>query len=210
MARHAIIIGGNGQIGRATGERLLRAGCAPHGGCRRPRRRHRHDCIRRLDGRASVPLKFEGSIFHNSATPNIAAVIEAALETSFHGPLNAADPTTPNAREIAGIIARGLDWNCEFVAVPSDYVTEGVGVSPWSVGDAIVVDMGMAVSIGYKPVTDYASYAPEVCRWIIAAAQGRHWREVFPVLKVFGEMFDYAAEDNFLKTSTTGIPNPIV
>ena len=154
---------------------------------------------RYLDGRTRVPLKFEESIFHNSATPNIAAVIEAALETSFRGPLNAADPTTPNVREIAAIIARGLNWNCEFVTVPNDETMDGVGMTPWSNVDNIVVDMRAAAQIGYKPVTDYASYAPEVCRWLIDATRGRDWHELFPVFaRVYPDVFDYAAEDSVL------------
>jgi nucleoside-diphosphate-sugar epimerase len=157
---------------------------------------------RYLDGRKRVPLKFEASIFHNSATPNIAAVIEAALEASFRGPLNAADPTTPNVREIAGIIARGLNWDCEFVTVPSKEVIDGVGVTPWSNAEPIMVDMRRAAQIGYRPVTDYASYAPEVCGWLIDAARGRDWRAVFPIFaRVYADVFDYAAEDSFLKVT---------
>ncbi len=80
---------------------------------------------RYLDGRSRVPLSSPGNIFHTSATPNIAAVIEAALNLRFHGPLNAGDPFTPNVYEIGATIARGLNWDCEFIRVPKE--VEGIG-----------------------------------------------------------------------------------
>ncbi len=161
-----------------------------------------------LDGRTQIPLRNPSNIFHTSATPNIAALIEAAITVRFRGPLNAGDPQPPSVGEIGTTIARSLSWDCEFIIVPDG--VQGVGETPWSAATPIVVDMHRAAQIGYKPVTDYASYAPEVCQWLIDAARDRDWREIFPVLKRFPELFDYAAEDNFLKTNNTGIPNPSV
>jgi len=142
-----------------------------------------------LDGRMRVPLLHPSNIFHTSASPNIAALIEAAIAARFRGPLNAGDAVTPNVNEIGTTIARSLNWNCEFVTVPNG--VQGVGETPWSAATPIVVDMRRAAHIGYKPVTDYASYAPEVCRWLIDASKGRDW---------LPGLFDYAAEDTLLKT----------
>jgi len=157
------------------------------------------------DDRTRVPLLYASNIFHTSATPNIAALIEAAITARFRGPLNAGDPQPPSLGEIGTTIAHSLSWTCEFVMVPNN--VGGVGETPWSAPMPFVVDMHRAAQIGYKPVTDYASYAPEVCRWLIDAARDRDWREIFPVLNRFPDLFDYAAEDNFLKTSHTGILN---
>ncbi|MBV8423839.1 MAG: NAD(P)H-binding protein [Candidatus Eremiobacteraeota bacterium] len=150
---------------------------------------------RRLDGRQRVPLAAPDRTFHTSATPNIAEVIRAALHARFRGILNAGDPDPPSVRQIAQTIASALDWGCEFVDVPSD--AEDVGVTPWS-GVTFVVAMEAARRIGYVPATSYPHYAPEVCRWLIEAAKDRDWREIFPVLKYYGEMFDYAREDEWL------------
>lgn len=152
---------------------------------------------RYLDGRRRVPLKFENSIFQTSAAPNIGEVVRVALEASYHGILNAGDSYAPNVREIGATIARALSWECDFVPVPPE--VEGVGDTPWDSAHPFVVSMEAAGRLGYTPRTSYAQYAPETCRWLIEAAKDRDWREIFPVLKVYPPLFDYDAEDAFLK-----------
>ncbi len=69
-------------------------------------------------------------------------------------------------------------------------------MSPWSIAGPVVLDMSAAAAVGYRPVTDYAGFARETCRDLIARAEGRPWRDAFPGLAPYpAAMFDYAVED---------------
>ncbi|MGH7755459.1 MAG: NAD-dependent epimerase/dehydratase family protein [Vulcanimicrobiaceae bacterium] len=151
---------------------------------------------RRCDGRRRVPLAGETGVFQTSAAHNVAEVVAVAIETRFHGVLNAGDPSAPSIREIGTIVARALDWEFAFVAVPLDG-EHHVGYTPWSGLHPFVLGMDAATRLGYHPATTYAEYAPDVCRWLVEAARDRDWREIFPVLRAYPELFDYAAEDAF-------------
>jgi nucleoside-diphosphate-sugar epimerase len=154
-----------------------------------------------LDGRRHVPLKFADSIFHTSATPNIAEVVRVALAAAFHGVLNAGDRDAPSVREIATIIARALGWECEFVSVAD--AGPDVGETPWSTVHPFVLCMDAAARLGYAAQTSYARFAAPTCRALIEAARGNDWRAVFPVLEYYPNLFDYAAEDAFLNARNT-------
>lgn len=151
-----------------------------------------------LDGRRRVPLKFEDAIFQTSATTNIAEVIYVALKGTFRGVLNAGDPDAPSVRAIADTIAKTLAWDCEFITVAPE--EDDVGTTPWSGLHPFVLSMEAAQELGYEPWTSYAGFSPEMCRWLIEAARDHDWRDVFPVLKLYPDLFNYAAEDAFLAT----------
>ena len=69
-----------------------------------------------------------------------------------------------------------------------------------------VLDMTEAeFEVGYRPVTTYARAVVETCEWLVAATEGRDWQEALPTAaRLYGDEFDYAAEDALLRTLTAG------
>jgi nucleoside-diphosphate-sugar epimerase len=170
---------------------LLRA-CAIYG----PGSRHPREwwfVKRILDLRRAAPMAWNGeSRFHTSATANIAELIAVCLAAPATRVLNAADPQALTAAAIGEAIIAARNSDLEIVRFAGPPVS-GVGEHPWCVPKPVVVDMTRALSLGYRPVTDYRSSVGAACRSIeIAAASGA----VFP--EYLTRMFDYAAEDAFL------------
>jgi nucleoside-diphosphate-sugar epimerase len=157
---------------------------------------------RALDGRRHTPLAFEGhSRFHTSATDNIAEVARIAAEVRFHGALNIADPDALSVIEIGKVIAAILNWDWTPVLLNDAASQTPVGSTPWSVPRPFILDTAKARDLGYKPVLDYPNAAAPYVRWLADAAASGDWHVTFPGLAPyrFDEMFDYEAEDRFLK-----------
>jgi hypothetical protein len=52
-------------------------------------------------------------------------------------------------------------------------------------------------------VTTYERAVGETCAWLVAATEGRDWREVLPgVARLYADEFDYAAEDAYVRGLT--------
>jgi nucleoside-diphosphate-sugar epimerase len=161
-----------------------------------------HFVKRALDRRDTVVLAYDGrSLFHTTASANLAELIRCCAERPGTRALNCGDPDPPTLLEISRAIAAALDheWNEVLVAgAPQDHV----GETPWSVPDShpFVVDMAAAErEVGYRPVTDYHEGVRVACAWLMEATRGRDWREVLPAhARYYGELFDYEAEDAFL------------
>ncbi|MHB8528335.1 MAG: Rossmann-fold NAD(P)-binding domain-containing protein [Caulobacteraceae bacterium] len=167
---------------------LLRPGAIHGAGSRHPR--EWWFVKRILDDRGFAPLAYRGqSRFHTSAARNIAELIRVALAAPAIGILNAADPAALSVREIGRTIAGvyGADLTLVEVDGPPN---GGVGATPWSIPRPLVLDMGRAVALGYRPVATYEEAAPEACRAAEAAARAG---VAFP--DYITAMFDYAAED---------------
>jgi nucleoside-diphosphate-sugar epimerase len=145
-----------------------------------------------LDGRTRIPLAGEGeSVFHTSATVNIAALIRSAADTGANHLLNAGDPTAPTLRAIGEIIAAQIGWTGEFIGVPLD---SPIGQTPFSTPSPIIVSMAAAESIGYLPAGNYAEIIVPYVEWMRAHAAD--WQAAFPMFgKYPSDPFDYAAED---------------
>ena len=158
------------------------------------------------DGRRVVVLPYRGeSRFHTTSVDNLAELVWLAAERPGRRVLNCGDPEPPSVVEIARAIATALDR--EFVEVlfhgpPVD----GVGDHPWGVPRPFVVDMSEAeLELGYRPVTTYAKAVGQSCEWLLAATEGRDWRDVLTQLARHpGDLFDYAAEDRFLEALRDG------
>jgi hypothetical protein len=59
--------------------------------------------------------------------------------------------------------------------------------------------------LGYRPVTTYHRAAPETVAWLVGATNERPWEEVLPrSAELMQGAFDYAAEDEFLRSLTKG------
>ncbi len=158
---------------------------------------------RMLDGRRIIPLAYNGqSRFHTAAVANIASLIAAVLEKPGSRVLNAADPEALTAQEIGTVIANHMGWDGTILPldVGEDPYNVPVGWSPWSLPAQFVLSTDAAVSLGYKPVTDYAHAAAQSCEWLRQHSVN-DWEHDFPALAAYPfPLFDYAAEDAFLRT----------
>lgn len=90
----------------------------------------------------------------------------------------------------------------ETVLVDGPPPAPSVGDTPWTVPAPVVCDMSAARrELGYRPVVRYAGTLPETVEWIERRLAGRDWREAYPeMLRAYGDLFDYAAEDAWLGT----------
>ncbi len=158
---------------------------------------------RTLDGRKIVPLAYEGlSRFHTSSAKNIAELARLAVERSFHGILNACDSECLTVFEIGETIAATVSHQWSLVPIPHGREHGSAGMTPWSVPKPFVLDMRAAANLGYRAVTTYQAEMPSYCAWLSAQARAQPWRQAFPILPQYpaSDLFDYAAEDEFMKT----------
>jgi len=203
MPRHAFIVGGTGQIGRAVTLRLLGEGWRVTVASRGVPSTHPREwwfVKRMLDGRQVIPLNHRGkSLFHTTAAANIAALISAALQAPKTQILNCGDPRAPTTAEIGAAIAAELGWTGEIRPLDIDDATS-VGDTPWSTPSPFVLDLSACDAIGYRPATTYKAALPAICAWL-KGAHGRDWRALFPILAAYPhDPFNYAAEDRLSAT----------
>jgi len=155
---------------------------------------------RALDGRQAVVLARRGeSRFHTASVANIAELIALASRRPRSRALNCADPSPPTAVEIARAIGAvtGHAW-VEVLLAGAEQGT--VGDHPWNVPHPFVLDMTEAeIELGYRPVTTYEQAVPETVAWLVDAMRDRPWREVLTGSPYLETMFDYEAEDEFLR-----------
>ncbi len=190
----------------AVGDRLpttlLRAGAihGPH--CRTPR--ELYFVKRNLDARRRRVIAYGGeSRFHPASVHNIAELIRLAAVRPGTRALNAVDPDAPTAAEIAAAIDAVMGVETETVLVDGPPPAPSVGDTPWSVPVPVVCDMSAAErELGYRPVVRYVETLPDTVAWIERRlAGGRDWREAYPkMFQAYGDLFDYAAEDTWLKS----------
>jgi nucleoside-diphosphate-sugar epimerase len=187
----------------AAGDRLpvtlLRAGAVHGPYCRTPR--ELYFVKRNLDGRRRRVLAYGGaSRFHPASVHNVAELIRLAAPRPGTRVLNAVDPEAPTVAGIAEAIDAAMGVETEDVRVDGPPPVDGVGDTPWSVPAPVVCDMAAAErQLGYRPVVRYAETLPETVAFIEERLAGRDWREAYPkMLRAYGDLFDYAAEDTWL------------
>ncbi|MET8177560.1 NAD(P)-dependent oxidoreductase [Streptomyces sp. NPDC005336] len=194
----------------AAGDRLpatlLRAGAihGPH--CRTPR--ELYFVKRALDGRPVRILAYGGrSRFHPVHVDNIAELVRLAAHRPGTRVLNAGDPQAPTVADIAAAVDAVMGTPSELVLIDGEPPHPHVGGTPWSLAHPLVYDMSAAErALGYRPVIDYAASLPTTVEWLAGRlADGRDWRAAFPEMaRVYDarvDLFDYAAEDEWLRTS---------
>ncbi|MDP9024276.1 MAG: NAD-dependent epimerase/dehydratase family protein [Candidatus Eremiobacteraeota bacterium] len=153
-----------------------------------------------LDRRRRVALCYGGrSRFHTVSVDNVAEVVHAAVRARYHGCVNAGDPEALTVRQIGREVAKVFGHRFAITSFGGDPQAGDVGATPWSVKRPVVLDMQLAASFGYRPVSRYAEAVGAYCWWLVAAAIERGWLEAFPVLGQYRptELFDYAAEDEW-------------
>lgn len=163
---------------------------------------------RALDGRRVVVLPHRGeSRFHPTSVHNLAELIRLAAERPGRRLLNAGDPEAPTVVEIGRHIAAALSHEWSEVLLPGP-PRGAVGDHPWGVPHPFVLDMTEAeFEVGYRPVTTYARAVRETCDWLVSVTAGRDWREVLSgTAKLYGDEFDYDAEDELLRSLSTVKP----
>jgi nucleoside-diphosphate-sugar epimerase len=165
-----------------------------------------HFVKRALDGRRVVVLAHRGeSRFQPTSVHNLAELMRLAAERPGRRVLNCGDPEAPTVLEIGRAIGAALNHEWAEVLLEGPPRDAGVGDSPWGVPGSFVLDMTEAeFELGYRPLTTYEKAVPETCEWLVEATRGRDWREVLPALAEHGELFDYAAEDAFVRGLTAG------
>jgi nucleoside-diphosphate-sugar epimerase len=154
---------------------------------------------RMLDGRRAIPIILGGrSRFHTTAVANIAEVSAVALRQPAKRVLNIGDPSIPTVWEIGSIIAEAMNWEGDLIDIGGPRPGSTLGWTPWSVPAPITVSNEAAMRLGYRPATDYATAAPQLCDWL-RRQPTEGWEERFPVLAAYWRpMFDYDAEDALL------------
>jgi nucleoside-diphosphate-sugar epimerase len=157
---------------------------------------------RALDRRPVRVLAYGGrSRFQPVHTDNIAELTRLAAARPGSRILNAGDPQAPTVAEIGEAVDAVLGHSGETVLVEGAPPAPGVGDSPWSAPNPMVLDMTRAErELGYRPVVGYADALPATVEWTVGMLSGTDWRTAFPAMpEVYGEvLFDYAAEDRWL------------
>ncbi len=188
-------------LDQARGPVTVLRPCAIHG----PGSQHPREWwfVKRMrDGRPMIPLAFEGrSRFHTTSVRNIAELARLSLEAPGTRVLNIGDPDPPNVAEIGRLIARHLDYRGRIVGIRNSEYPPRIGATPWSCPRPFLIDNQAAGAIGYRPVVTYAQAIAETCGWLVQVGGTGPWPELFPVLAQYPrDLFDYAAEDDFLET----------
>jgi nucleoside-diphosphate-sugar epimerase len=152
---------------------------------------------RMLDGRAVIPLAFDGqSRFHTTAVRNIAELARVALDLPGTRVLNIADPEAPSVAEIGAAIAAHLGYRGRFLGLADRGFPATIGRTPWSVPRPFVLDTAAAWALGYRPVTTYAAAVGATCDDLAGVSPHGDWQARFPVLAGYPyDHFDYRAED---------------
>jgi nucleoside-diphosphate-sugar epimerase len=153
---------------------------------------------RELDGRRQLILAGGGTtVFQPTLAVNLGELVRVAASRPDDRVLNCGELDPPTVAQIARIVAPQV----EPVLVEGAPPAPNVGAHPWLVPRPVRCDMTAALTLGYRPVADYAAGVLEVLAWARAATDGRDWREVFPRLAAYPmALFDYEAEDRWLAT----------
>ena len=169
---------------------------------------------RALDRRRFVVLAYRGqSRFHPTAAENLAELVRLAAERPDRRVLNCADPEAPTALAIGRAIGQTLGHEPDEVLL-SGPPRAGVGEHPWATPKPLVLDTTDAeITLGWRPVTRYERAVRATCEWLVERTRDRDWRDELPgAAEIYGDLFDYAAEDAFvagLAGQSTGEIRPV-
>lgn len=154
---------------------------------------------RLAENRQVLPISHKAeSIFHTSSTSGIASLIDCALRDPKSATLNVADPDALSVKGLIKAVCDAVSTTAEILPFPGE--PEGmVGRTPWTVARPYVLDTSRARALGWHGGEPYAEAVTSVCAWAMEQASETSWDAAFPLYKAYGvNMFDYAAEDQFL------------
>ena len=167
--------------------------CAIHG----PYSKHAREwwfVKRLLDGRERIPLAYGGrSRFQTTSTQAIAEAVRFSLSSNGPQVLNVADADAPTVADIGHAIMSAMGRHADLFGLPDAPYPPVLGATPWS------VEKPMVCASSVPGAETYAQAVPRAVRWLIAATQGRDWRELLPQLAAYPTRhFDYDADDQAL------------
>ncbi len=150
---------------------------------------------RYLDGRARIPLIFDGaSRFQTTNAEDIGYACVLVAEGNLGGVFNVADEDCPSVLEIGEVLSPNFEALPDFVPVSVD---AGVGRTPWSVAKPFMVSGKKLVDAGFKDQVNYGAGVIAAAAWL-EALNPTNWRTAFPQLAAYPwDLFDYEAEDRF-------------
>ena len=158
--------------------------------------------VRRLrDGRTRLPLAHGGRTGnHPTAAVNLARLVRVCAEQPATRVLNAADPGTPTAADIAQAIAAAAELPLEIVGL-DEGVPDAWGRSPWGTWPPFFLDMSAAAGIGYTPVGTYAETVAATVHELRALPPADS--AAIDADPFFTGRFDYALDDAALAAAST-------
>jgi hypothetical protein len=113
---------------------------------------------------------------------------------------NCADLAPKSVAEISATIDGLTGWETQRILVDGPPPAPTVGDHPWAVPRPVVAGMAVALDeVGYEQPATYSEAVVESVTWALESCAGRVWREVFTTLTNHPDLFDYAAEEAFLR-----------
>ena len=157
---------------------------------------------RALDGRDVRVLAYGGgSRFHTTSTVVLADLVRLAAASPASRVLNAADPVALTVAEIGAAVHAVMGHDARTVTLTGGPAGD-VGRTPWSVPNPVVLDLSAAErELGYTAPSGYERTVAATVEWLVDRARRGPWREAFPGfarLEAGHDLFDYAAEDDYL------------
>lgn len=188
---------------------VLRPGAIHGPGCIQPR--EWLFVKRALDGRDVRVLAYGGtSRFHTTSTAVLAELIRLAAATPGSRVLNAADPVALTVAEIGAAVHAVMGHDARTVTLTGGPHGD-VGRTPWSVPNPVVLDLtGAERELGYVAPGGYEQTMPAAVEWLVDRASRSPWREAFPGfarMEAGHDLFDYAAEDDYLARFRPAAPD---
>ena len=161
---------------------------------------------RALDRRPHVLLAYEGkSVFHTSSVRNVAELVRLAAESPGTRAFNCGDPDPPDVLRISRTIANAVGHEWDEFLVSAEESEDPSLRNPWRAPRPMILDMSKAKNeLGYAPVVTYDDAITETVEWIRGVATPSEWKVALPRAgEYLGGRFDYAAEDAFLRESSS-------
>ncbi|WP_113717224.1 NAD-dependent epimerase/dehydratase family protein [Arthrobacter dokdonensis] len=121
-----------------------------------------------LGGNQRIELAQADTIDHLTAASNAAALIKTVAQRPGRRILNAADPDTPTASEIVGVIAAQLAWVGQITRIEGD---PDRGSHPWMT--PMILDSTSAFELGYQPVGNGLDLISEEVQWLLSKKSDR-------------------------------------
>lgn len=160
-----------------------------------------------LDDRSVIVLARRGEgRFHTVSVDNMAELIVLAAGNPGNRILNAGDPNPPTVLQIARAIAdtMGHQWSERLLPGAEQ---GNLGDHPWNTETPFVLDMSTAErELGYRQVATYAESVGDTVEWLVHAVRHRRWQDVLTRSPYLETMFDYAAEDEYVRRALSETP----
>jgi len=146
---------------------------------------------RLLDGRARIPLAYQGkSQFQTTSVESIADAVVLAADSELPRIVNVCDADSPTVMEIGQAIVQCLDLKAELIGLNSNLYPPISGATPWSIPRKFTLS---SVSPGKH---SYAETVRPTVEWLKRDVNDSNWKELLPQLAGYPyDHFDYSLDD---------------